>query len=159
MLFALGIRYVGETVAKKLAKHYQHMQALLDASQEDLENVEEIGEKIAKSVVLYFADESNRNIVQRLAKHALQMEVGEEDKAVSNALEGASVVVSGVFTQFSRTELKKIIEQHGGKNVGSISKKTTFVVAGENMGPSKRQKAEDLGVPLITEEEFIQKIS
>jgi len=159
VLFALGIRYVGETVAKKLAKHYQHMQALLGASQEDLENVEEIGEKIAESLVLYFADESNRNIVQRLAKHALQMEVGEKDKAVSNALEGASVVVSGVFTQFSRTELKKIIEQHGGKNVGSISKKTTFVVAGENMGPSKRQKAEDLGIPLITEEEFIQKIS
>ena len=159
VLFALGIRYVGETVAKKLAKHYQNMQALLDASQEDLENVEEIGEKIAESVVLYFADESNRNIVQRLAKHALQMEVGEEDKAVSNALQGASIVVSGLFTQFSRTELKKIIEQHGGKNVGSISKKTTFVVAGENMGPSKRQKAEDLGIPLITEEEFIQKIS
>ena len=159
VLFALGIRYVGETVAKKLAKHYQHMQALLGAAQEDLENVEEIGEKIAESLVLYFADESNRNIVQRLAKHALQMEVGEKDKAVSNALEGASVVVSGVFTQFSRTELKKIIEQHGGKNVGSISKKTTFVVAGENMGPSKRQKAEDLGIPLITEEEFIQKIS
>ena len=159
VLFALGIRYVGETVAKKLAKHYQNMQALLNASQEDLENVEEIGEKIAESVVLYFADESNRNIVQRLAKHALQMEVGEEDKAVSNALQGASIVVSGLFTQFSRTELKKIIEQHGGKNVGSISKKTTFVVAGENMGPSKRQKAEDLGIPLITEEEFIQKIS
>ena len=159
VLFALGIRYVGETVAKKLAKHYQHMQALLGASQEDLENVEEIGEKIAESVVLYFADESNRNIVQRLAKHALQMEVGEKDKAVSNALEGASVVVSGVFTQFNRTDLKKIIEQHGGKNVGSISKKTTFVIAGENMGPSKRQKAEDLGVPLISEEEFIQKIS
>ncbi|MBF91003.1 MAG: DNA ligase (NAD(+)) LigA [Flavobacteriales bacterium] len=159
VLFALGIRYVGETVAKKLAKHYQHMQALLDATQEDLENVEEIGEKIAESVVFYFADESNRNIVQRLAKHALQMEVGDEDKAVSNALEGASVVVSGVFKQFSRTELKKIIEQHGGKNVGSITKKTTFVVAGENMGPSKRQKAEDLAIPLITEEEFIQKLA
>ncbi|MBJ10124.1 MAG: DNA ligase (NAD(+)) LigA [Flavobacteriales bacterium] len=159
VLFALGIRYVGETVAKKLAKHYQHIQALLDASQEDLENVEEIGEKIAESVVLYFADESNRNIVQRLIKHELQMEIGEEYKAISNTLEGASVVVSGVFTQFSRTELKNLIEQHGGKNVGSISKKTTFVVAGENMGPIKRQKAEDLGVPLISEEEFIHKIS
>ena len=159
VLFALGIRYVGETVAKKLAKHYQHIQALLDASQEDLENVEEIGEKIAESVVLYFADESNRNIVQRLIKHELQMEIAEEYKAISNTLEGASVVVSGVFTQFSRTELKNLIEQHGGKNVGSISKKTTFVVAGENMGPIKRQKAEDLGVPLISEEEFIHKIS
>ena len=159
VLFALGIRYVGESVAKKLAKHYKHMQALLNASKEDLENIEEIGEKIAESVVLYFAEETNRNIVQRLAKHALKMEVGEEDKAVSNVLEGASVVVSGVFTQFSRTDLKKIIEQHGGKNVGSISKKTTFVIAGENMGPSKRQKAEDLGVPLISEKEFIQKIS
>ena len=159
VLFALGIRYVGETVAKKLAKHYQHIQALLDASQEDLENVEEIGEKIAESVVLYFADESNRNIVQRLIKHELQMEIGEEYKAISNTLEGASVVVSGVFTQFSRAELKNLIEQHGGKNVGSISKKTTFVVAGENMGPIKRQKAEDLGVPLISEEEFIHKIS
>ena len=159
VLFALGIRYVGETVAKKLAKHYQHMQALVDASQEDLENIEEIGEKIAKSVVLYFADESNRNIVKRLSKHELQMEVAEEDKAISNTLEGASVLVSGVFTHFSRTELKKIIEQHGGKNVGSISKKTTFVVAGEKMGPSKRQKAEDLGVPSSVKQEFIQKIS
>ena len=159
VLFALGIRYVGETVAKKLAKHYQHIEALLDATQEDLENVEEIGERIAQSVVLYFADESNRNIVQRLAKHALQMEVGEEDKVISNTLQGATIVVSGVFTQFSRTDLKNIIEQHGGKNVGSISKKTTFVVAGENMGPSKRQKAEDLGVPIISEKEFIQKIS
>lgn len=159
VLFALGIRYVGETVAKKLAKHYQHIHALMNTTQDDLENIEEIGGKIAESVVLYFADENNRNIVLRLEQYALQMEVGEEDKAVSNILEGASIVVSGVFTQLSRADLKKIIEQHGGKNVGSISKKTTFVVAGENMGPSKRQKAEDLGVPLITEEEFIQKIS
>lgn len=159
VLFALGIRYVGETVAKKLAKHYQHIHALMHASQEDLENVSEIGEKIAESVLLYFADENNRKIVQRLADQALQMEVDEDDKAISNSLAGALVVISGVFTQFSRTELKKIIEQHGGKNVGSISKKTTFVVAGENMGPSKRQKAQDLGIPLITEEEFIQKVS
>ena len=159
VLFALGIRYVGETVAKKLAKHYQHIDALTIASKESLENVEEIGEKIAESVVQYFANESNMIIVKLLQQQGLQMEVAEEDKAVSNTLDGASIVVSGVFTQFSRAELKKIIEQHGGKNVGSISKKTTFVIAGENMGPSKRQKAGDLSVPIISLEEFIQKIS
>lgn len=159
VLFALGIRYVGETVAKKLARHYQNIHLLIKASKEDLEGVDEIGEKIAESVIQHFSEENNQLQVMRLLQYGLQFELGESEKPLSNILEGAAVVVSGVFTEFSRTELKKIIEQHGGKNVGSISKKTTFVVAGENMGPSKRQKAENLGVPLISEEEFIEKIS
>lgn len=159
VLFALGIRYVGETVAKKLARHYQNIHLLMKASKEDLEGVDEIGEKIAESVIHHFSEENNQLQVMRLLQYGLQFELGESEKPLSNILEGAAVVVSGVFTEFSRTELKKIIEQHGGKNVGSISKKTTFVVAGENMGPSKRQKAENLGIPLISEEEFIEKIS
>jgi DNA ligase (NAD+) len=159
VLFALGIRYVGETVAKKLARHYQDIHSIIEAAKEDLEGVEEIGEKIAESVVWHFSKESNRLQIEKLIKNGLQFEIGESEKPISNSFGGAAIVVSGVFAQFSRAELKKIIEQHGGKNVSSISKKTTFVVAGENMGPSKRQKAEDLGIPLISEEEFIQKIS
>ena len=159
LLFALGIRYVGETVAKKLALHFQHIDAIMQAKREDLEDVGEIGEKIAESVLSYFAQEKNKEIIDGFRYHNLQMEVRAEDKSISKVLEGCSIVVSGVFTNYSRGELKKLIEQHGGKNVGSISKKTTFVLAGENMGPSKRQKAEDLGIPIITEEEFIQKVS
>lgn len=159
LLFALGIRYVGETVAKKLALHFQHIDALMQAKREDLEGLGEIGEKIAESVLSYFAQEKNTEIIDGFRYHNLQMEVRAEDKSISKVLEGCSIVVSGVFTNYSRDELKKLIEQHAGKNVGSISKKTTFVLAGENMGPSKRQKAEDLGIPIITEEEFIQKVS
>jgi DNA ligase (NAD+) len=159
LLFALGIRYVGETVSKVLVKEYQHIDALMCASQEELENVNEIGGKIAESVVQFFHDENNVTLVQRLKNHDLCFEIGEENKAISSKLSGMSIVISGVFSKFSRDELKKIIEQHSGKNVGSISKKTTFVVAGENMGPSKLQKAEKLNVPLLSEDEFIKKIS
>lgn len=159
LLFALGIRYVGETVAKKLARHYQHINQLMLATREELIEVEEIGHKIAESVFNYFRDETNQLVVLELERHGLQLEIAEANKPLSNNLEGLAIVVSGVFTQFSRAELKELIEQHGGKNVGSISKKTTFVLAGENMGPSKRQKAEKLGVPLLTEDEFIKKIS
>ncbi|MAD49741.1 MAG: DNA ligase (NAD(+)) LigA [Flavobacteriales bacterium] len=159
LLFALGIRYVGETVSKVLVKEYQHINALMCASQEELENVNEIGGKIAESVVQFFHDENNVTLVQRLKNHDLCFEIGEENKAISSKLSGMSIVISGVFSKFSRDELKKIIEQHSGKNVGSISKKTTFVVAGENMGPSKLQKAEKLNVPLLSEDEFIKKIS
>jgi DNA ligase (NAD+) len=159
LLFALGIRYVGETVSKVLVKEYQHIDALMCASQEELENVNEIGGKIAESVVQFFHDENNVTLLQRLKNHDLCFEIGEENKAISSKLSGMSIVISGVFSKFSRDELKKIIEQHSGKNVGSISKKTTFVVAGENMGPSKLQKAEKLNVPLLSEDEFIKKIS
>ena len=159
LLFAIGIRYVGETVSKVLVKEYQHIEHLITATKEDLENVDEIGEKIAESVVLFFQNKENVECILRLNIHGLCLEIGEENKAISSALSGMSIVISGVFTKYSRDELKKIIEQHGGKNVSSISKKTTFVVAGENMGPSKLQKAEKLSVPLLSEDDFIKKIS
>ena len=159
LLFALGIRYVGETVSKVLVKEFQHIDHLMTADKERLENVDEIGEKIAGSVVLYFQNKENIKLINRLKNHGLCFEIGEESKAISSQLSGMSIVISGVFSHFSRDELKKLIEQHGGKNVSSISKKTTFVVAGENMGPSKLQKAEKLNVPLLSEDEFIKKIS
>ncbi|MGB2370870.1 MAG: NAD-dependent DNA ligase LigA [Flavobacteriales bacterium] len=159
LLFALGIRYVGETVSKVLVKEFQHIDHLMIADKERLENVDEIGEKIAESVVLYFQNKENIKLIDRLKNQGLCFEIGEESKAISSQLSGMSIVISGVFSHFSRDELKKIIEQHGGKNVSSISKKTTFVVAGENMGPSKLQKAEKLNVPLLSEDEFIKKIS
>ena len=159
LLFALGIRYVGETVSKVLVKEFQHIDHLMIADKERLENVDEIGEKIAESVVLYFQNKENIKLINRLKNQGLCFEIGEESKAISSQLSGMSIVISGVFSHFSRDELKKLIEQHGGKNVSSISKKTTFVVAGENMGPSKLQKAEKLNVPLLSEDEFIKKIS
>ncbi|MGB2278572.1 MAG: NAD-dependent DNA ligase LigA [Flavobacteriales bacterium] len=159
LLFALGIRYVGETVSKVLVKEFQHIDHLMIADKERLENVDEIGEKIAESVVLYFQNNENTKLINRLKNQGLCFEIGEESKAISSQLSGMSIVISGVFSHFSRDELKKLIEQHGGKNVSSISKKTTFVVAGENMGPSKLQKAEKLNVPLLSEDEFIKKIS
>ena len=159
LLFALGVRYVGETVSKVLVKEFQHIDHLMMADKERLENVDEIGEKIAESVVLYFQNKENIKIINRLKNQGLCFEIGEESKAISSQLLGMSIVISGVFSHFSRDELKKLIEQHGGKNVSSISKKTTFVIAGENMGPSKLQKAEKLNVPLLSEDEFIKKIS
>ena len=159
LLFALGIRYVGETVSKILVKEFQHIDHLMIADKERLENIDEIGEKIAESVVLYFQNRENIKLIDRLKNQGLCFEIGEESKAISSQLSGMSIVISGVFSHFSRDELKKLIEQHGGKNVSSISKKTTFVVAGENMGPSKLQKAEKLNVPLLSEDEFIKKIS
>ena len=159
LLFALGIRYVGETVSKVLVKEFQHIDNLMIADKERLENVDEIGDKIAESVVLYFQNKENIKLIDRLKNQGLCFEIGEESKAISSQLSGMSIVISGVFSHFSRDELKKLIEQHGGKNVSSISKKTTFVVAGENMGPSKLQKAEKLNVPLLSEDEFIKKIS
>ena len=159
LLFALGIRYVGETVSKVLVKEFQHIDHLMIADKDRLENVDEIGEKIAESVVLYFQNKENIKLIDRLKNQGLCFEIGEESKAISSHLSGMSIVISGVFSHFSRDELKILIEQHGGKNVSSISKKTTFVVAGENMGPSKLQKAEKLNVPLLSEDEFIKKIS
>ena len=159
LLFALGIRFVGETVAKKLANHYTTIDNLMESNFEKLLEVEEIGDKIAESVVSYFSQEKNKVLIEKLKNHNLCFVAEEKKKNISDKLEGMAIVVSGVFTQYSRNELKQLIEKHGGKNVSSISKKTTFVLAGENMGPSKKEKSDNFGVPLVSEEEFINKIS
>jgi DNA ligase (NAD+) len=160
VLFALGIRYVGETVAKKLSKHYKSINGLASASEEELINVDEIGEVIAKSVVDFFSLFENNDIINRLKSYGVQLEISEEELSnQTNKLEGNTFVVSGVFTKVSRNELKQLIEKNGGKVSSSISKKTNFVVAGDKMGPSKRRKAEDLGVAIITEDEFLLMIS
>lgn len=158
VLFGIGIRFVGETVAKKLAKHFKTMDALMTATEEELVAVDEIGGRIAQSVLSFFADERNRSIIARLKQHGLQLEVEGSNELTSNVLEGKTFVVSGVFAKFSRDEIKAAVEQHGGKNVGSISKKTDYVLAGDKMGPSKLQKAEDLGIPIISEDDFIDMI-
>jgi DNA ligase (NAD+) len=155
VLFALGIRFVGETVAKKLASHFKNIDALSAASFEELLEAEEVGEKIALSVSAFFRDERNKVLIGRLRYHGLKLEIEVKQKA-SNLLDGKSFVVSGVFHSFSRDELKEVIESNGGKNVSSISTKTDFVVAGENMGPSKLKKATDLGIPILTEDDFIK---
>jgi len=156
VLFALGIRYVGETVAKKLAKHYKTIGAIEAASQEDLVSVDEIGEKIAESVVDFFAVEENRAIVNRLKTNGLQLAISEEELAgQTDKLNGNTFVISGVFEKVSRSDLKKMIEANGGKVTGSISAKTNYLVAGENMGPSKLAKAEKLGTHIISENEFL----
>jgi DNA ligase (NAD+) len=158
VLFALGIRYVGETVAKKLAFHFKNIEALMEADFETLSAVNEIGPSIAQSVVDFFSNDENREEIENLQKAGLSFEVIEKELA-SNALDGAKIVVSGVFTKFSRNELKQLIEENGGKNVSSISKNTDYLVAGENMGPAKKEKAEKLGVKIISEEEFEELIA
>jgi len=160
VLFGLGIRYVGETVAKKLAKHYKSIEAIENASEEELTTVDEIGERIAQSVVSFFASEENKRTIQRLKEYGIQLEISAEKLAnQTNKLEGNIFVVSGVFEKVSRTELKKLIEDNGGKVSGSISGKTNYVVAGENMGPSKLAKAEDLGVAIISEDDFLNMVT
>ena len=157
VLFALGIRFVGETAAKKLAKAFGNIEALEQASLEQLMEVDEIGEKIAQSVVTYFSLPANRELVERLKDAGLQMARQEEDESEkSDKLAGLSIVISGVFSHHSREEYKEMIERNGGKNVGSISSKTSFVLAGENMGPAKLEKAQKLGVRIINEDEFLQ---
>lgn len=159
VLFALGIRYVGETVAKRLSSKLKSMQTLMTASVEELMSIDEIGESIAQSLVAYFAQDENKQLIADLQEIGLQMEVDEQmQQAGSEALKGKTIVISGTFTAFSRDELKNIIELHGGKNTGSISKNTSFIVAGENMGPAKKEKADALGVPMLSEQEFIELI-
>ena len=156
VLFALGIRYVGETVAKKLAKHFKNIDALIEASAEELEAVEEIGERIAESVIEFFAVDENVQTVRRLQEYGVQLEISAEKLAnQTKKLEGQTFVVSGVFSM-ARNELKKLIEDNAGKVSGSISSKTSYVVAGENMGPSKHAKAEGLGISIISEGEFLK---
>lgn len=159
VVYALGIRFVGETSARLLARHFKTMDALMNASMEELQEVEGIGEVIAKSVQSYFRHPQNMEIINRLRQYGVQMSLSEEQiQGVTDKLAGKSIVISGVFAQHSRDEYKMMIEQHGGKNVGSISGKTSFILAGENMGPSKLQKAEKLGIPIVNEEEFLEMI-
>ncbi len=159
VLFALGIRHVGETVAKKLARHYKRIDTLRNASVEELISVDEIGDVIAQSVVDFFGNPIHTEIIERLKKYGLQMQISEEEMAgQTTILQGQTFVVSGVFHSVSRTQLKKIIESNGGKIASSISKRTSYVVAGEKMGPSKKTKAEALEIPIITEDEFLAMI-
>ena len=160
VLYALGIRYVGETVAKKLAKHYKSIDAIIGASQEELVNVDEIGVKIAESVTRFFETQENIDIINRLKGFGVQLQMSEEQlSGQTDKLKGDIVVVSGVFYQVSRNELKKLIENNGGKVSSSISSKTSYIVAGDKMGPSKKTKAETLGIALISEEKFLQKLT
>lgn len=159
VVFALGIRFVGETSARLLARHFKTMDALQNASMQQLMEVEGVGEVIAKSVIAYFHNPVNQDIVERLRSYGLQMQLSEEQiNGASDKLAGKSIVISGVFAKHSRDEYKALIEQHGGKNVGSISGKTSFILAGDNMGPSKLQKAEKLGIPLVNEDDFLDMI-
>ncbi len=156
LLFALGIRFVGATVAKRLARSFRNIDAIMDATLEQLTAVDDIGERIATGVIKFFADENNRILVERLRKAGLKFEVDEEFvKESSDILKGKSIVISGVFTRHSRDEYKEMIEKNGGKNVGSVSKSTTFILAGDNMGPSKLEKARKLGIQLVSEDEFL----
>ena len=159
VVFALGIRFVGETSARLLARRFKTMDALQAATMQQLMDIDGVGEVIAKSVITYFANPVNQEIVERLRSYGLQMQLSEEQiEGTSEKLSGKSIVISGVFAKHSRDEYKALIEKNGGKNVGSISGKTSFILAGENMGPSKLQKAEKLGVPLVDEATFLEMI-
>ena len=160
VLFALGIRFVGETVAKKIAKSFNDIDELENANLEKLINIDEIGEKIAQSILTYFTNPLNRELIERLKSTGLQLYRREEDlSGYTDKLAGQSIVISGVFTHHSRDEYKELIEKNGGKNVGSISAKTSFILAGENMGPAKLEKAHKLGIKLMSEDEFLTLIS
>ena len=160
VLFALGIRFVGETVAKKIAKSFTDIEELENADLEKLKNIDEIGEKIAQSIITYFSNPANRELVERLKSNGLQLHRTEEDlSGYTDKLAGQSIVISGVFTHHSRDEYKEMIEKNGGKNVGSISSKTSFILAGENMGPAKLEKAQKLGVKIMSEDEFLALLS
>ena len=160
VLYGLGIRFVGETVAKRLVSAFHSMEQLEQASFEDLTAVDEIGERIARSIIAYFADERNRTLVNRLKEYGLQMSVAEEKLANrSEKLKGLSIVISGTFAKHSRDEYRAMIEQHGGKNSGSVSGKTDYILAGDNMGPAKLEKAAKLGVKIINEDEFLNMIA
>jgi DNA ligase (NAD+) len=156
VLFAIGIRYVGETTAKKLARYFKNVDALANASKEELKAVDDVGEQVAESIVQFFNTVENLESILKLREAGVQFELNEENRQLlSNVLEGKTIVVSGVFS-IPRDAMKQKIEQHGGKNVSSISNNTDFVVAGENMGPEKRKKAEKLGITVLSEMEFEQ---
>lgn len=158
VLFALGIRFIGETVAKKMARASISMEGLLNSNKEMLLEIEEVGEKIADSFLVHISNAKNLEIIQRLTANNLQMSSGLSNLLLSGILKGKSIVVSGVFKSLSRNEIKQLIEEHSGKNASSISKNTSYLVAGENMGPSKLEKANSLGIEILTEEEFLEKL-
>jgi DNA ligase (NAD+) len=160
VLFALGIRFVGETVAKKVVKHFKTIDNIITADFDTLIAVDEIGDRIAQSIIDFFSDQANIQTIDRLKNAGLQLEVSAESlENQTDKLQGQVFVVSGVFYQMKRNELKKAIEDNGGKVSSSISKKTNFVVAGDKMGPSKLTKAQELGIKIISEQDFINKIS
>ncbi|MBQ2418944.1 MAG: NAD-dependent DNA ligase LigA, partial [Alistipes sp.] len=157
VLFGLGIRFVGETTAKYMASHFKSLDAIMAADSSELQEAEEVGDKIAQAIIEYFADPVNLAIIERLRAAGLQFE-SEQAVRSSNILEGKNIVVSGKFSVYSRDELKALIESHGGKNQSGVSGNTDYIVAGENMGPAKLQKAEKLGVTILTEQQFIELI-
>ena len=155
VLYAIGIRHVGETTAKKIARKVKSLDVLVNATKEELLEIDEVGGTIADSIFDYFSNEQHRQIISRLKAAGLQFQLSEEQQqAGSDKLAGLSFVISGVFNKYSRDQLKDLIEFHGGKNSGSISKKTSYVLAGENMGPEKLKKAQSAGVKLISEADF-----
>ena len=160
VLFALGIRFVGETSARVLARHFKSMDALMEARLDELLEVEGVGRVIAESIIRYFRNPDNRTIVERLRGYGLQMALATPSpQGVTDRLKGQNIVISGVFEHYNRDQYKALIEQHGGKNVGSISSKTSFILAGANMGPAKLQKAEQLGIKVMSEDEFLRLIN
>jgi DNA ligase (NAD+) len=159
VLFALGIRYVGETIAKKLVKHFKHIDLLKAATFEELVGAEEIGDKIAESLIQWFKDDFNLELISRLQEAGLHFEIGESEQPHSDILKGMSIVVSGTFKTFTRKEIESFVEMNGAKLVDSVSKKTDFIVAGDKMGPSKLEKANNLGIKIISEEEFLEIIN
>ena len=159
VLFALGIRHVGETIAKKLANKFRNIHGLMNATQEELTATNDIGGQVAQSILSFFAEKRNKEIIKRLAEYGLCLESNNTPLSPSSTkLTGLTFVVSGVFSKFSRDDLKNTIEQNGGKLVGSVSGKTSYIVAGENMGPEKLKKAEKLGIKIIDENQFIELI-
>ena len=159
VLFGLGIRYVGETVAKKLAKHFENIDNILNSDFEELISVDEIGEKIANSIIEFSKNLKNIENINSLKRHNIQFEIDDSNKNISSILNGKSFVISGIFVNFSRDELKKLIESNGGKISSSISSKTSYLVAGSNMGPSKKEKAEKFNINIISENELTNLIS
>jgi DNA ligase (NAD+) len=158
VLYAIGIRYVGETVAKKIVAHFKSIDTLSFSTPEDLVQVDEIGEVIAKSIIAWFANKSNQELITRLKEAGVQLSSADNSTRVSDWLSGKSFVISGVFKHHSREEIQRMIEEHGGKNLSGVSSYTSYIVAGEGMGPSKREKAIKLGVSIITEQEFLAMI-
>jgi DNA ligase (NAD+) len=156
VLFALGIRHVGETVAKTLAREFRSIDELMSADVEKLTEVNEIGPKIAGSIIAYFADEENQEIIKRLKKYGIRLSGETTTLRISDKLDGKIIVISGVFIKHTRDEYKEIIEQHGGKNSTSITGNTSFILAGGNMGPAKKEKALEAGVSILSEEEFLK---
>jgi len=156
VLFAIGIRYVGETVAKKLAFYFRNIDALKNATTDELLHVDEIGEKIAESIISFFSNKLNVELFSALKNKGIQFEMIQGAGQVSDKLKGRSFIVSGVFRKYSRDQIKKMIEENGGKNISSISSKTDFLLAGENMGPEKKKKATTLNIPIISEDEFLK---